>query len=52
MIMGLIGGTVFPILMGALSDAIGSQVGSVTVISLGVIYMIFLAYRFLKTDKA
>jgi fucose permease len=52
MIMGLIGGTIFPILMGALSDAIGSQVGSVAVISLGVIYMIFLAYRFLKQEKA
>ncbi|MBO7479068.1 MAG: MFS transporter [Bacteroidales bacterium] len=52
MIMGLIGGTIFPILMGALSDAIGSQVGSVLVISLGVIYMIYLAYRFLKTEKA
>ncbi|MBO7370944.1 MAG: MFS transporter [Bacteroidales bacterium] len=51
MIMGLIGGTIFPILMGALSDVIGSQAGSVLVISLGVAYMIFLAYRFLKTDK-
>ncbi|MBR5736362.1 MAG: MFS transporter [Bacteroidales bacterium] len=52
MIMGLIGGTIFPILMGALSDAFGSQVGSVLVISLGVIYMIYLAYRFLKIEKA
>lgn len=52
MIMGLIGGTIFPILMGALSDAIGSQAGSVIVISLGVIYMIYLATRFLKADKA
>ena len=52
MIMGLIGGTIFPILMGALSDAFESQVGSVAVISLGVIYMIFLAVRFLKTEKA
>jgi len=52
MIMGLIGGTIFPILMGALSDAIGSQVGSVAVISLGVIYMIFLATRFLKSKEA
>ena len=52
MIMGLIGGTIFPILMGALSDAIGSQAGSVIVISLGVVYMIYLATRFLKADKA
>ena len=52
MIMGLIGGTIFPILMGALSDAFGSQAGSVAVISLGVAYMIFLATRLLKSDKA
>ena len=52
MIMGLIGGTIFPILMGALSDAFGSQVGSVVVISLGVAYMFFLATRFLKSKEA
>jgi len=52
MIMGLIGGTIFPILMGFLSDAFGSQTGSVAVISLGVLYMVFLASRFMKTEKA
>lgn len=51
MIMGLIGGTIFPLLMGVLSDALGTQIGSVLVISLGVIYLIYLAYRF-KKDKA
>ena len=51
MIMGLIGGTIFPLLMGVLSDALGTQIGSVLVISLGVIYLIYLAYRFIK-DKA
>ena len=51
MIMGLIGGTVFPLLMGVLSDALGTQIGSVLVINLGVIYLIYLAYRF-KKDKA
>ena len=50
MIMGLIGGTIFPILMGALSDALGSQAGSVIVISVGVAYFVFLAYKFLKTQ--
>ena len=50
MIMGLIGGTIFPLLMGILSDALGSQVGSVLVINLGVIYLIYLAYMF-KKDK-
>ena len=51
MIMGLIGGTIFPLLMGVLSDALGTQIGSVLVINLGVIYLIYLAYRFIK-DKA
>jgi len=51
MIMGLIGGTIFPLLMGVLSDTLGTQIGSVLVISLGVIYLIYLAYKFLK-DKA
>ncbi len=46
MIMGLIGGTIFPLFMGILSDAIGSQLGSVAVISVGVIYLMYLAYRF------
>ena len=50
MIMGLIGGTVFPLLMGVLSDAIGSQIGSVAVISCGVIYLVILAGRFLKKE--
>ena len=52
MIMGLIGGTIFPLLMGVLSDAMGTQVGSVIVISLGVAYLIYLASRFLKKARA
>lgn len=50
MIMGLIGGTVFPLLMGILSDALGSQTGSVAVVSLGVVYLVFLSYRFWKGE--
>ena len=38
MIMGLFGGTVFPLLMGIASDAIG-QVGAVSVMAAGVIYL-------------
>ena len=38
MIMGLFGGTVFPLLMGFASDAIG-QVGAVAVMALGVVYL-------------
>ena len=48
MIMGLIGGTIFPLLMGILSDAMHSQAGSVIVISLGVAYLVYLAVRFMK----
>ena len=38
MIMGLFGGTVFPLLMGFASDAVG-QMGAVTVMAVGVIYL-------------
>ena len=38
MIMGLFGGTIFPLLMGFASDAIG-QVGAVLVMTIGVIYL-------------
>ena len=38
MIMGLFGGTVFPLLMGFASDAIG-QVGAVLVMAVGVVYL-------------
>lgn len=39
MVMGLFGGTVFPLLMGVASDAVGSQVGAVAVMAVGVIYL-------------
>ena len=39
MIMGLFGGTVFPLLMGFASDAIG-QTGAVAVMAVGVVYLI------------
>ena len=38
MIMGLFGGTVFPLIMGFASDAIG-QIGAVLVMAVGVIYL-------------
>ena len=38
MIMGLFGGTIFPLLMGFASDAIG-QVGAVVVMAIGVVYL-------------
>ena len=38
MIMGLFGGTVFPLIMGFASDAIG-QIGAVLVMAVGVLYL-------------
>ena len=38
MIMGLFGGTIFPLLMGFASDAMG-QAGAVAVMAIGVIYL-------------
>ena len=38
MIMGLFGGTIFPLLMGFASDAIG-QLGAVLVMAIGVVYL-------------
>lgn len=44
MIMGLFGGTVFPLLMGFASDAVG-QVGAVLVMAAGVVYLFAYAPR-------
>ncbi len=38
MIMGLFGGTIFPLVMGFASDAVG-QVGAVIVMAIGVAYL-------------
>ena len=46
MIMGLFGGTVFPLLMGFMSDAMG-QAGAVIVMTLGVIYL----FTYIKNVK-
>lgn len=48
MIMGLVGGTVFPLLMGFASDAMGSQVGSVAVMTVAVVYLVFLITKIKK----
>lgn len=44
MIMGLFGGTVFPIAMGLASDAVG-QSGAVAVMMVGVVYLFFYMLR-------
>lgn len=45
MIMGVCGGAVIPPLMGVLTDAIGTQAGSLIVISTCALYLAFLAFR-------
>jgi fucose permease len=47
MIMGLFGGTIFPLIMGFASDAIG-QAGAVLVMAVGVIYLL----TFIKQVKS
>ena len=47
MIMGLFGGTVFPLLMGFASDAIG-QSGAVAVMTVGVLYLIIYMCKLKK----
>ena len=44
MIMGLFGGTIFPLLMGFASDSVG-QIGAVAVMSIGVVYLLFYALK-------
>ena len=47
MIMGLFGGTVFPLIMGFASDAMG-QDGAVAVMAAGVAYLIFYTFKIKK----
>ena len=44
MIMGLFGGTIFPMLMGFASDSVG-QIGAIAVMSIGVVYLLFYALK-------
>ena len=45
MIMGLFGGTLFPIAMGLASDALNAQAGAVAVMTVGVVYLIGYAMK-------
>ena len=47
MIMGIFGGTVFPLLMGFASDAVG-QAGAVAVMALGVAYLFYYITKIRK----
>lgn len=48
MIMGLFGGTVFPLAMGVASDAVSNQNGAVAVMTIGVLYLLFYTLRIKK----
>jgi fucose permease len=45
MIMGLFGGTVFPLLMGVCTDILKSQSGALIILGIGVIYLIYLSTK-------
>lgn len=49
MIMGLFGGTIFPLAMGYAADCVG-QWGAVAVMTVGVIYLLYYTYK-IKTNK-
>lgn len=49
MIMGLFGGTIFPLAMGHAADAFG-QAGAVTVMAAGVVYLLYYTLN-IKTSK-
>lgn len=48
MIMGIFGGTVFPLIMGLSSDAIKSQSGAVAVMLIGVLYLLSITNKVKK----
>ena len=50
MIMGLFGGTIFPLLMGFASDAVG-QIGAVAVMTIGVVYLFVYINMSKKTRR-
>lgn len=45
MIMGIFGGTIFPLIMGVVSDALASQIGAVIVMSAGVLYLLLISSK-------
>jgi len=47
MIMGLFGGTIFPLLMGFASDAVG-QAGAVAIMAIGVVYLFYYMTKIRK----
>ncbi|MCD7938162.1 MAG: MFS transporter [Tannerellaceae bacterium] len=48
MMMGIFGGAVFPPVMGFASDTMGSQIGAVIIISIGVLYLLLVSGKIKK----
>ncbi|MDR1368834.1 MAG: MFS transporter [Dysgonamonadaceae bacterium] len=48
MIMGLVGGTVFPLLMGRAADMTGTQTGGLAILGVAVLYLLFLSSKLKK----
>ena len=51
MIMGIAGGAIFPLLMGVVSDVLGSQSGAVIVAALLVVYLAFITPCILGNER-
>ena len=52
MIMGIIGGAIFPVLMGVASDTMGGQTGAVIVLTVCACYLLFLMNKRKKINHA
>ena len=50
MIMGIIGGAIFPVLMGVASDTMGGQTGAVIVLTICACYLLFLMTKMKKIN--
>ncbi len=50
MIMGLFGGTIFPLAMGFAADAVG-QAGAVSVMAVGVLYLVYYIFKIKSTTR-
>lgn len=51
MIMGLFGGTIFPLCMGFLSDTAMGQAGAITIMTIGVAYLLFYTFNIKKANQ-
>lgn len=50
MITGVVGGAIIPPLMGFTTEAVGSQIGSLIILSISAAYLIFSAFRIKETN--